>query len=252
MLRFSRPHSPKSSSLKSGALTLALACSLPVAGCGTGEYNDRMEARAQELQFTGNFESNLRPETVSVNADSTLRLPSIFDSDSTGSANGAPPSVCNIPGLSMTYQKFMAEGEKAYPFYCYIASTPITEGLKADAFKAAIEAEVAKSGAAGGKFAPVTVNTPSGQSVTWDLLSVTSMQNFAGKPPAPEISMEGRFDLYFKSSGSNFILIGWRAPKAAAAANKFFDDVKFSMGSAVVKESQPAAPPAGGPPGAGS
>lgn len=247
MLRFYRQNSQTSR-----ALALALASSLSVAGCGTGEYNDRMKARAEELQFTGNFEDNLRSDTVSVSPDCTLRLPKLFDGDPPPSSNAAPPSVCNIPGLNTTHQKFVAEGEKAFPFYCYFASTPITEGLKADAFKAAIEAEVAKSGATGGKFTPVTVNTPSGQSVTWDLLTVTSMQNFAGKPPAPDSSIEGRFDLYFKSSGANFILVGWRAPKAAAGANKFFDDAKYSMGSAVVNEVQPTTPPAGGAPPAGS
>lgn len=239
-------------SSKSRALALVLALSIPFAGCGTGEYQKRMEARATELEFTGNFESNLRPETASVNPDCNLRLPAIFDSDSTGTPSGAPPSVCNIPGLSMTYQKFMAEGEKSFPFYCYFASTPIQPNQKPEDFKAAIEAEIAKNGATGGKFTSVSLTDPSGATQTWDMLSVTSMQSFAGKPPAPDFSIEGRFDLYFKSSGKDFILVGWRAPKSAAAAGKFFDDAKFAMGTAKVTETAPATAPAGGPPGAGS
>lgn len=233
----------------SRALALALACSAPFAsaifGCGTGEYQQRMEARATELEFTGNFENNLLASTYDVNPECKLRLPAIFDSTSTGTPSGAPPSVCNIPGLSMTFEKFVAEGEKNFPFYCYFASTPVQEGQKAEDFKAAIEADIAKTGATGGKFAPISLSSPSGGAQNWDMLSVTSMQHFAGKQPGQDVTINGQFDLYFKSSGKSFILVGWRAPKDAAGASKFFADAKLAMGTAQVTESAPPQTPPG-------
>jgi hypothetical protein len=244
------------------ALVGASAALLSIAGCGTGEYQNRMAKRAEQLQFVGSFESNLKAEQFILSPDCKLRLPTIFDGEAkawlpnsqdeagkTISLTRVQPSLCNLPGLLTTYERFVGDGAAAAPLYAYFCATPIQQGQKPEDFKSAIEAEIARSGASGGKFAPVTVSTPDGKSLSWEMLSVTSTQPFAGKPPAADTSVEGRFDLYFKSSGANFILIGWRAPKAAPTATKFFDDAKLAMGTAIINEVQPQQ---SGAPGTGS
>ncbi len=215
------------------------------AGCGTGEYQKRMAERASTLETAGSFESNLRADFSSVNADCKLRLPAIYDSDSKAFPNGASPSFCNLPGLNTTFEKFVAEGEKAFPFYGYFAASAVGD-QKPEEFKAKIEADLAKAGISGGKFTSESIPGPTGGSQTWDKLSITSLQNFPGKTPGQDITIEGQFDLYFRSTGKDFVLVGWRAPKSAAGASAFFENARRAMGTAQVTETTPA--PAGGPP----
>lgn len=230
------------------ATAFSLAPLFALTGCGTGEYQKRMAERANSLETAGSFESNLRPEFAAVNADCKLRLPAIYDGDSKAFPNGASPSFCNLPGLTTTYEKFMSEGEKAFPFYTYFAASAVAD-QKPEEFKAKIEADLAKAGISGGKFAPESIPGPTGGAQTWDKLSITSMQNFAGKNPGQDIAIEGQFDLYFRSTGKDFILVGWRAPKTAAGASAFFENARRAMGTAQVTES---APPTTTPPTSGS
>lgn len=225
-------------------LSVISAALLPVAGCGTGEYMERMANRAAQLETAGEFESNLGADLQSVTADVRLRLPAIFNAESkawqptsqdesgqTINLLRLQPTICTLPGLTTTFERFLAEGEKSFPHYCYFAAVTIPENQKPEDFKAAIEAEIARSGASGGKFSPVSITGPTGAAQNWDLLSVTSLQRFAGAPPSgPEISMEGRFDLYFRATGTHFVLVGWRAPTGATAAT-FFSNAKLAMGT---------------------
>lgn len=229
---------------RSTSLGVAIALLLPLAGCGTGEYMNRMAQRAQELERAGEFETNLGVSQT-VTPDVSLRIPAIFNSESRSWApnsqdeNGQTinfirlqPVVCTLPGLTVTFERFLPDGDRQLPHYCYFASQVIGENQKAEEFKAAIEAEITRSGAAGAKFSPVTVTGPSGESQTWEMLSVTSQQRFAGMPPSgQEATLEGRFDLYFKATSTHFVLVGWRAPNGANA-NTFFQNARLAMGSA--------------------
>ena len=202
-------------------------CSLVVGGCFTGEYNRRMDVTVKRLGELGELAAVIYPQPSPVNDRSgkptgiSLRLP-LFIGDARSfradDADAQPP-VLSLPGLAYGYEMEIG-GQKAY---AYFASVPVEE-QDAEGLAQELQAALRKASSSAA-WSDVSLKTPDGGNVRLEMLSVSGTQRFGTE------NQEGRFDIYLVSSPTHHVLLGWRAPVAAAGPQRFFEHVAASMGS---------------------
>jgi hypothetical protein len=172
-----------------------------------------------------------------------LRLPSVFDIESTKSLPAsearAQPPFLKIPGFNYAYERMLdhpddaskPESERRYaPSYCYLGAVPKTE-QKADAIMADLlkQAQAAFPGVA---WADEQVSSPEGAAVTVKVLSMSGQQDFDGAQiQKPVEKLDGRMDLYLYESETHVALIGFRAPTAQAGKYQYFEAAKTAIGT---------------------
>ncbi len=118
-----------------------------------------------------------------------------------------PPGMA-LPGFAYSYP--VEAG------HIYIGAVPLPKDI--DAVKADIKAEVNKV-IPGADWADAQVASPNGG-------------NFSSPCISGEDSEGNRLDVYFVTSGSHHVFVGWRAPKDNS---DFFTASEYSMGTAKVR-----------------
>ena len=201
---------------------------LVLAGCGSGDYNRRMETTITKLNEAGDMAAAVYAQASEVldTAGSptgiSLRLPVFIGSDAkalrAGDAGARPPFV-NLPGYSYGYE-VQVGGQPAYAYFAAVAAS----GKTAEAITQEIQAQISKAFSSA-TWQDTPVASPEGGSVNVKLLSVIGSQAFGAE------AQEGRFDLYLVSSATHHVLLGWRAPVATADNEKIFQNVAISMGT---------------------
>jgi len=216
------------------ALVLLLVACL---GCGTGEYNRRLEATKQRLKeesefFKGMYPAKQLPDTSIMfqvprelfqgeNREETpLQERSEEEKKSIDAGRLIPPLV-TLSGLKLTYEGLFsyADGSKI-AYYCYLAAwKPMRSGGRGAAenvqrtLRNQLRKEVADSEVTSG---PVECETPTGRSLWWHRLQSTHKQNFyfVEKDQKPSSrNVPGTMEFYTREEGDLVLLIGWRVPK---------------------------------------
>lgn len=220
---------------------------LALSGCGTGEYNARMQASLSEKQRGAAFDINLHKAPIDFDDKTrprpgvSIRLPLLFDATS-NSAAGQPPGI-TLPGLWYGMEKVRPDSAgKNLAVYFGVGWVP-----KGEKKEPAMQAELlglVKGSFPAAAWQDVSLASPTGGPVSFKLLSGTADQNFnTGVAETPTEKAPGQFRLYLVSATNDYVLVAWRGPTSGP---DFWTIVDAAMGSVKVEKLEaPAAPKAG-------
>lgn len=201
---------------------LAVAAILgTLSGCGTGEYNKRMQetitGAAEQVERTADLHAG--PTQVDALGFS-INLP-LFIDDKVVAHTGdrEQPPFMKLPSLNFTYEVPVND----QPAFIYVAGVPADQDE--EQLMNSLKQELEKS-FSGANWENVTLTTPGGDSLRMKRLSVFGMQRF------DDVETEGQFDLYLFDSSSHHVLLGWRVSTASDGELGLVSKAEKSMGSA--------------------
>ncbi len=218
---------------------------IPLLGCGKAEYETRMQAKIQELQYGSVFLENLYEQPIDIPGPSgqvaSIRLPKLFDAATTWQLRqiegltGKPvetdriqPPFGHLPGFSFCYEKYFSR----QPVYCYFAVE--------DAAKKSAEVlldELQKPLKAKFRAAVWTteqLKTPTGSQITVKKISANGPQLFFLDNGDRENS-DGAYELYLYSTPQHHVMVGWRAPRDLLGTTKLLEVARLSLGTLEVQ-----------------
>jgi hypothetical protein len=213
-----------------GTLTLAIA------GCDlSGTYEKRFAASLESVGARAALDALLAPQAKTASPSTlSLRLPTSIDNESATQLKSSDPTFnppfVSIPGLTTSIERLLDDDAgKFAAAYCYLGAVP-----KGDKKAVDVQAEVQKqvgTALAGANWQDVQL----GPGLAGKLLSVSGQQDFQtadAKGARAVAKLDGQFDLYFCESGTQFVFIGFRAPKGQAAKYGLFEAAKAAVGTA--------------------
>jgi hypothetical protein len=206
-----------------------------VSGCGTGEYERRLEARRTDK---AKIEAKLRTLYLPLEVAGTpvsVRLPKTIFLDPPlveGALVGGKPvdlrrvkpgKLVTIPGLKLTYEGFVdSEGVKL-PYYCYVGVIDAQGGQVVEEAALKIHKELAaqRPQDTSMTWQDLRVETLDGSEGDWKKMRAESNQEFFTPDKAGQgqfKSMPGVLEVYLRVEAKSGIVIAWRMP--ASIENK--------------------------------
>ena len=213
----------------SAILSSLAALFLPVIqGCGTGEYERRLDeglaAAKANSKFNGLYGPQALPETsVSVRIPKMFKDPPLVEG---AQVNGKPvdarrikPGLFPFPFLKFTYEAYVDDAAGAkLPCYCYVGAVSKAGGRVRNPGG---EIEVSLKNKA--EFEKLTNwtdfqgETPEGRGNTWKKIRMESQQDFRTLDKAGQekyAQMPGLLEIYVQEEAENYVFIVWRMPKS--------------------------------------
>lgn len=222
-------HSPLSDcrrSLPTIHYPLATLLLLALVGCGTGEYerrlNNRLNQMRKESKFKDLYDWLQLPDMPAV----SVRLPLLFKDPPL--VEGAQvdgkvvdlrrvrPEWLILPGLMLTYEGFVDAAEGKVSYYCYVGAME-THGVEVLDPKS----RILREGLDGQQHEALTdwtdfqAQTPVGQTVSWKKLRFVGPQEFftVDKRGREQFkTMPGVLEIYLHQENGYLIAIAWRMP----------------------------------------
>jgi len=207
--------------MKKQVTGLSLAGLLVVlVGCGSGEYEKRLEAHVSQVKKGSSFRG-MQPATSLPGVPVSVRLPEQLDKPPLVEGSGVedrrrlvPKAM--LPGLRMTIEGFAADsagGKIAY--YGYFGAADLSGPIARDYDRLIRSVILAVCPDATPTWSPVEGQTPSGAAVEWQRAEGTSQQEFyyvdaSGK--ADYRLTNGRFEVWTRRDGGYLLIMAWRVP----------------------------------------
>lgn len=199
------------------AICLLAAAVTSAQGCGSGEYNRRLEQRVSTLGQESAF-AQLGNMTQIPGSPFFVSLPPGFEPLHEGlDPKRVRIPFADFPERKVTYEAFVADAAQGKQhYYCYLATVPVGAVGGTDPVQGVINRARNVFGNIG---PPETVNvaTPTGQMVPWQKYRVSGKQVFrytdaAGQERFPE--MDGLLEIWSRKvdEAGAFVAIGWRVP----------------------------------------
>ena len=205
-------------------------------GCGTSEYEARVEKRLRELQSGSKF--NFLSDPIDIPGTSvSIRLPkkndankNSFPTSTDGFVNpplkeGAmvngkavdakrlKPGMIEINDLKVTYEGTILDRNKGnQPYYLYIA---VSTGTSRENFPRIMRNALAEKFPDTTELTPYQAQTPEGRSINWQMCRGTSNQEFyyvSEKGQGQSIQLPGTFELFFLDENDTLVTLAWRLP----------------------------------------
>jgi hypothetical protein len=239
------------------AATCAILTLAAGGGCGSGAYENRLQARLVPLRKAEAFYLHLYPAPTPIYGEQVLlRYPNFIDAKETDDAQywrvGKPnrlgiasrreelePPMMALPGFQFNFEKYVPNDKnRMMPVYLYVGIVEIQDGVPTaqeimDEIMRHVEARFVR---AAGEDPPAWVDasipTPEDGTNAFKLLQLKGMQRFDLTPFEDNLlDLAGRFDLYLHSTADYHVLIGWRAPDEVAPRLQFFEKARTAMGT---------------------
>ena len=221
----------KSASRIVGQLCLLLTCMLMCQGCGTGNYEQKMEASRARLEtqksLMQRFDNDLYAEAPIPDTSIGLRVPLVFENPPQSDVSREPAFVRSLPGLKLDYQVYGVDANNVeHMFHLYVGVTESSPDLLQT-----LSGKV-KRAFSGSKadWQDETCDTPTGGTVAWKRLRVTGPQPFqsrAGTVPTEP----GIFDLWVHDAAGTSVLVAWRVPTSIAKQTKYEELAPLTAGT---------------------
>lgn len=220
-----------------GCLRHASAAALPAAllasvlGCGAGEYQSRVQARVQEMATGSEFAGLYAAQTLG-DRPVSVRVPQVFTSPplvpgAEVAGEGAPPAtervqpgVVDLPGLTYTYEDFVADAEGGrIPFYLHVGAANTTHRAFRDPTNRWVHQIKSRLPDQDPSWERVECDTPDGRFLVWQRLRAE------GEQPFSYVSQDGRrrvvelpgiLEIYYRVEGDWAITLVWRVPSSIA------------------------------------
>ncbi len=212
------------------AMSAALLSS--ILGCGVGEYRSRLEARVGELATASEFVGLYAPQQLG-NKPITVRVPQAFTRPPLVAGvevpeEGAPPDdsrvrpgIVDLPGLTYTYEEFVADAEGGeIPYYLYLSAENTTLPGFRDPTRRWLNQVLDRFPIEELAWEDVDFDTPEGGVVPWRRLQAEGDQTFTylGKDGERRpVRLPGIFELYYRVEGDWAVTLVWRVPEGIAA-----------------------------------
>jgi hypothetical protein len=234
----------------------ALVTSLLTLGCGTGEYNSRLEGTVRNVGRRAAIEAYLGPGSSEAAPGTAvqLRLPTLFDGSAKSVAPAEPRAkigAASIPDLVRVMERAIDDPAGKFSVcYVYFAAAQ-KEGKPQDVLQNELQRAIAAA-LPNAKWETAQLEKLSGGTASFPVLKASGPQPFdATQNGGANEQHEGQFELYLVPADKHWVLIGWRAPTAHASKYQFWDAVRASMATVEVgggsAPAAPAAAPAGDP-----
>ena len=197
---------------------------LLLCGCGTSEYERRLESRPT----TSKFDELYGPQELP-GVPVSVRVPVLFKASPLvegALVDGKPidprrvkPSLVALPGLKLTYEAFIEDSEGGkLPYYCYVGALNISNN-RGPKPENSIHNELAGRPAYESltEWADYQGETPEGRGNDWKKVRCASEQDFMytdknGKQDFRQ--MPGVIDIFLHEEAGMLVVIAWRMPKS--------------------------------------
>ena len=200
-----------------------------MAGCGTGEYERRLEDRHAEKARLDSKLSGLYSPLVVPGTQISVRMPKSMFPDPPlveGALVGGKPvevrrvkpqKLVTIPGLKLTYEGFMENEAGKLPYYCYVGvmDVPIEQIAEDPSVKMRAELSAQQPPPALTAWQDVTLETPEGQATSWRKLRAEASQEFYTLDKAGQgefKNLPGIMEIYFHAEAKTIVVLAWRVP----------------------------------------
>jgi hypothetical protein len=220
--------------LAAGAILAVMVLAvLACCGCGTRQYQERMNASLQNLQQASAFNQLLYDPTPLAETRVLIRVPKVFqqsfvegsviDGQPVNRLRVAIPTL-DLPALSITYEAMVPLEKAQVAYYCYLGVAVPPAGPQP------IEPTYALQ--------DVQFPAPHGGDIAWKKLRCTGPQEFycveeGGKGTFRK--MPGTVEIYTHQEGGYLVVMGWRVPTAAEQSTDFSKLAALMAGSLVVQ-----------------
>jgi hypothetical protein len=210
-------------------LALVFLCAV-APGCGTGEYERRMQVgkqrEAQRAAEAGRFNDALYGAGAIGQTPVMIRVAKVFtnslDANSPDPVTGGPinpqrlkpPFLPDFPGFGNCYEAYHEDPQAALPYYCYLGAVEGDASL-ADTVLNQLKAAFPGSSPA---WTPYDAATPSGETVAWRKVRFAGNQPFFQKNLPMPVNVNGIFELHVHESNGWLVFVGWRMPQSISAA----------------------------------
>ncbi|MDY0167410.1 MAG: hypothetical protein RBS80_12755 [Thermoguttaceae bacterium] len=210
---------------------VAAAWVTSIFGCGVGEYRQRIEKQVQELGTTSDAVGLYSAQPLG-NKPIAVRVPQSFKRQPLVAGvqvagEEAPPSdarvqtgLIDIPGLTYTYEEFVADAEGGQiPYYLYLGAADKTQPNFRDPASRWINQLKERFPGQEVAWEDVRCDTSDGQSVAWRRIRVEGDQDFhyVGKDgQGRAVKMPGVFEVYYRVDGNWAVVLAWRVPTSIA------------------------------------
>lgn len=215
-------------------------------GCGSGEYEQRLDKRIKELKTGSKFNILSSPTDVpgtqvSISVpqdfkDPPLKEGAIVDGKAVDPRR-VKSNVIDLNDLKLTYEGFIEDANKGkQPFYLYVC---VTTGPSRVNFPQIMKNSLAE------KFNTTTeliddykAQTPEGREVIWKQCRATGNQPFYYVTPTGEgqfIQLSGAIELFFQDENETLITLVWRMPTGIEQSREFKSWMNMVAGCVKVK-----------------
>jgi hypothetical protein len=219
------PLSNRYDSLSTIHYSLSAIVLLVMLGCGTGEYERRLDNQISQLRNGSKSKDLYAPQELPKTPVS-VRVPLMFkDSPLVEGAqvNGklidprrVKPMLFPLPWLRLTYEGFIDDPEVGkLPCYCYLGAVDVAGGQARDFTANTLKELKTKPGANVVDWADFTGGTPDGHGNPWKKLRFTGPQEFftIGKNNQEQFqTMPGVLEIYVHEEAGQYVLVAWRMP----------------------------------------
>jgi len=217
-----------SNHLSSARLSLIPLFLLVVQGCGTGEYERRVEEGLAQAKANSKFNGLYGPQPLPETAVS-VRMPKVFKDPPLvegAQINGKPvdarrikPGLFPFPFLKFTYETYVDDaGGVKLPCYCYVGAVNAAGGRVRNP-RGDIDASFQKKAEFESltNWTDVQGETPEGRSNAWKKIRIECQQDFRTLDKAGQekyAQMPGVMEIYLHEEAEHYVVIVWRLPKS--------------------------------------
>ncbi|MGD0516760.1 MAG: hypothetical protein ABSA26_04425 [Thermoguttaceae bacterium] len=235
------------------------------AGCGTSDYEQRLDKRIKELKTGSKF--NLLSSPIDVpGTQVSICVPQKNDSNKQAYENlltggfeipplqegaavdGKPidsrrvkPNVIDINDLKLTFEGFIPDANKGkQPYYLYVA---VSTGPNRVNYSRNLQAELGSKINDATQLADYKAQTPEGRSLDWQECQATGNQQFyyfksngEGQP----VQLSGIIEMFFHEENDTLVTLIWRWPVGLEKIIDFKSWMDMTAGCVKVKSQTPA------------
>jgi hypothetical protein len=189
-------------------------------GCGSGEYEKRLEANVGQVKKGSSFRG-MQPATSLPGVPVSVRLPEQLDGPPLVEGSGVEdrrrlvPNA-KLPGLCMTVEGFVTDSEGGkIAYYGYFGAADLSGPIARDYDRLIRAVILAVCPDATPSWSPVEGQTPAGAAVEWQRAEATSQQEFYyvdSSGNADYRTTNGRFEVWTRREGGYLLIMAWRVP----------------------------------------
>jgi hypothetical protein len=184
------------------------------AGCGTGQYEDKLNrwVAGQESRATEKLGAPVAVPGTSIK----IRLPTMpyafVPLEGSADPRRLKPGGLSFPGWKATYEAQINAGGWKIPYYLYVGTLPLAEN---DRIQREILNDLEGKLKDTTAWTTLTADKPEGGFIDWTRVRGTATMDFVLVDPQKQEkpqSMKGTYEILYRRSGNQILLLGWRVP----------------------------------------
>ena len=205
-------------SLAAAVVVVVAACQ----GCGTGEYERRLNQRVPTLGAESGF-AKLDQVVDLPGTPLVLRLPGALQRlDESVNPSRLSPPFMEIPDRKLTYEGSItdAQGGKQH-YYCYVAINSVAAIGEGSPIKPIYQRARSAFPDMAASTEDVHIKTPEGRAIVWQKFSFTAKQGFSYTDQAGQqrsVDMDGILEVWarLEQEAGFHVMVIWRVPAGIA------------------------------------